>query len=90
MDFDFTEEQENFRKEVRAWLERNLPDDLKGKSFAASRADKDEVTRLRWWQTLGGWPTFALPLPRLPHASRCSKRGHHGPRGHVHTSQTSG
>src|SRR5918996_3335592 len=50
MNFEFTEEQERFRKEVRAWLERNLPDDLKGKSFAASRADKDEVARLRWWQ----------------------------------------
>ena len=50
MDFDFTEEQERFRKDVRSWLERNLPDDLKGKAFAASRADKDEVARLRWWQ----------------------------------------
>jgi alkylation response protein AidB-like acyl-CoA dehydrogenase len=50
MNFDFSESEENFRKEVRAWLERNLPDDLRGKSFAASRADKDEVARLRWWQ----------------------------------------
>ncbi|MBM3219140.1 MAG: acyl-CoA dehydrogenase [Candidatus Rokubacteria bacterium] len=50
MDFDFTEAQESFRKEVRSWLERNLPDDLRGKAFAASRADRDEVARLRWWQ----------------------------------------
>ena len=50
MDFDFTDEQENFRKDVRSWLERNLPDDLRGKSFAASRADREEVARLRWWQ----------------------------------------
>jgi alkylation response protein AidB-like acyl-CoA dehydrogenase len=50
MDFDFTEEQEAFRKEVRAWLEQNLPDDLRGRSFAASRADADEVKRLRAWQ----------------------------------------
>src|ERR687891_1263042 len=50
MNFEFTEEQERFRKEVGSWLERNLPDDLRGKAFAASRADRDEVARLRWWQ----------------------------------------
>src|SRR5258705_8688725 len=50
MNFDFTESEETFRKEVRAWLEQNLPDDLRGKAFAASRADVDEVRRLRAWQ----------------------------------------
>ncbi len=50
MDFDFTPEQEAFRKEVRAWLEANLPDDLRGRAFAASRADRDEVQKLRAWQ----------------------------------------
>jgi alkylation response protein AidB-like acyl-CoA dehydrogenase len=50
MDFDFTPEQEAFRKEVRAWLETNLPDDLRGKAFASSRADVEEVKRLRAWQ----------------------------------------
>src|ERR671922_1370780 len=50
MNFDFTEAEEAFRKEVRAWLERNLPDELKGKAFAASRADVGEVRRLRAWQ----------------------------------------
>jgi alkylation response protein AidB-like acyl-CoA dehydrogenase len=50
MNFDFSEQEEAFRKDVRAWLERSLPDDLRGKAFAASRADRDEVARLRWWQ----------------------------------------
>src|SRR5256712_2885076 len=50
MDFDFSEREEAFRKEVRAWLEANVPDDLRGKAFAASRADVDEVRRLRAWQ----------------------------------------
>jgi alkylation response protein AidB-like acyl-CoA dehydrogenase len=50
MDFDFTPEQDAFRKEVRAWLEANLPDDLRGRAFAASRADPEEVDRLRAWQ----------------------------------------
>ena len=50
MDFDFTPEQEAFRKEVRQWLERTLPDDLRGRGFAASRADQAEVRKLRAWQ----------------------------------------
>jgi alkylation response protein AidB-like acyl-CoA dehydrogenase len=50
MDFDFTPEQEVFRKEVRLWLERNLPADLRGRGFAASRAEPAEVRKLRAWQ----------------------------------------
>src|SRR5512145_2648895 len=50
MDFDFTPEQEAFRKEVRQWLERTLPDELRGRGFAASRADQAEVRKLRTWQ----------------------------------------
>src|SRR5881296_2852035 len=50
MNFDFSEQEEEFRKEVRHWLETNLPDDLRGRAFASSRADRDEVRRLRAWQ----------------------------------------
>src|SRR6058998_1077633 len=50
MDFEFSEKEEAFRKDVRAWLEANVPDDLRGKAFASSRADVDEVRRLRAWQ----------------------------------------
>ncbi len=50
MDFDFTPEQQAFRAEVRAWLAENVPPDLKGRGFAASRADRAEVDRLREWQ----------------------------------------
>ncbi len=50
MNFDFSEKEEAFRKEVRAWLEVNLPVDLRGRSFAASRADREEIERLRAWQ----------------------------------------
>src|SRR5258706_15239137 len=39
---------------------------------------------------LGGWPTFAPPQFWLPHASRFSKRGHHGLRHLVHSSHTEG
>ena len=50
MNFEFTAEQEAFRKEVRQWLEHNLPDDLRGSAFASSRADVEEVRSLRAWQ----------------------------------------
>jgi alkylation response protein AidB-like acyl-CoA dehydrogenase len=50
MDFDFTAEQEAFRKEVRHWFERTLPDDLRGRGFAASRGEPGEVRKLRAWQ----------------------------------------
>jgi len=50
MNFDFTDEQEAFRKDVRQWLERNLPDELRGRAFASSRADVEEVRQLRAWQ----------------------------------------
>jgi alkylation response protein AidB-like acyl-CoA dehydrogenase len=50
MDFDFTPEQQAFRREVRAWLAENVPVDMKGRGFAASRGDVREVNRLREWQ----------------------------------------
>ena len=50
MNFDFSDREEAFRKEVRGWLEANLPDDLRGRAFAASRAGRDEVRKLRAWQ----------------------------------------
>src|SRR5262249_48112877 len=50
MNFDFSESEEAFRKEARGWLEANLPDDLRGRAFAASRADRDQVRRVRAWQ----------------------------------------
>ncbi len=50
MDFDFTETQQNFRLEVRAWLAANVPAELRGRGFASSRADLEAVRRLRDWQ----------------------------------------
>jgi alkylation response protein AidB-like acyl-CoA dehydrogenase len=65
MDFDFTPEQEAFRKELRQWLEQNLPDDLRGRGFAASRADAAEVRKLRAWQkTMHGAGYVGMDWPR--------------------------
>jgi alkylation response protein AidB-like acyl-CoA dehydrogenase len=52
MDFDFTPEQQAFRREVRTWLEANVPADLRGRGFAASRGERHQVERLREWQRM--------------------------------------
>jgi alkylation response protein AidB-like acyl-CoA dehydrogenase len=50
MDFDFTPEQQAFRREVRAWLAAHVPAELKGRAFAASRVGRGQVEPLRRWQ----------------------------------------
>ncbi len=64
MDFALahTEEQERFRKEVRAWLEENIPEEMKDPIDPRDRTSKDyqwwfekrkEIARKGWW-----YPTF--------------------------------
>ena len=66
MNFDFTESEEVFRKEVRVWLERNLPEDLRGKGFAASRADVPTAG-------VSAAATTGVPAPTvIPPESDCS------------------
>jgi len=50
MDFDFTDAQQAFRRDVRSWLADHVPADLRGRGFAASRGEREHVTRLRAWQ----------------------------------------
>jgi alkylation response protein AidB-like acyl-CoA dehydrogenase len=65
MNFEWSEREEAFRKDVRAWLERNVPEDLRGRAFASSRADREEVRRLRAWQkTMHGAGYVGMDWPR--------------------------
>jgi alkylation response protein AidB-like acyl-CoA dehydrogenase len=65
MDFDFTSEQHAFRREVRAWLAAEVPADLRGRAFAASRGDRAQVDRLRQWQrALHGAGYVGIDWPR--------------------------
>src|SRR5437588_35976 len=41
MDFEFSEREEALRKEVRAWLEANVPDELRCQAFAEPNAGSD-------------------------------------------------
>src|SRR5262249_3083027 len=65
MDFDFTPEQQSFRNEVRSWLASHVPSSLKGRGFAASRADRAQVDQLRQWQrALHGAGYVGIDWPR--------------------------
>src|SRR5262245_59047961 len=65
MDFDFSPEQQSFRNEVRSWLASHVPSSLKGRGFAASRADRAQVDQLRSWQrALHGAGYVGIDWPR--------------------------
>lgn len=64
MDFSFSQEEEAFRKELRSWLEENLPEGwLEGDRELPT--DLDEYSKfLRNWQYKlyeGGWAAIAWP-----------------------------
>jgi alkylation response protein AidB-like acyl-CoA dehydrogenase len=50
LDFTYPPEAEAFRKEFRAWLDANLPDDLRGHGWGGSLdVEADTLARLRDW-----------------------------------------
>ncbi len=61
MDFRDTPEQATFRREVRAWLDEHLPEELRGHRGGGARFDGPEVRA--WSRTLydGGWVGIAWP-----------------------------
>jgi alkylation response protein AidB-like acyl-CoA dehydrogenase len=65
MDFSYPEETEAFRKEFRAWLEANLPQDLRGAGLGGSaEVTDDRLARLREWnRTLADARYAAIAWP---------------------------
>jgi alkylation response protein AidB-like acyl-CoA dehydrogenase len=65
MDFSYPEETEAFRKEFRAWLEANLPQDLRGAGLGGSaEVTGDRLARLREWnRTLADARYAAIAWP---------------------------
>jgi alkylation response protein AidB-like acyl-CoA dehydrogenase len=66
MDFEYTCEQEAFRKEFRTWLEKNLPADLCLDDAADDRVPSDRETyekRRAWQKTMyaAGWVGISWP-----------------------------
>jgi len=64
MDLKFTAEDEAFRKEVRGWLEANLPAELRHRGVGGYREDEDEEIQRDWQKRLhrGGWLKLAWPV----------------------------
>jgi len=62
MDLTYPPEAETFRKEIRAWLERNLPDGWFEPGFEMSAAEK-KAWQQEWTRTLfeGGWICASWP-----------------------------
>ncbi len=61
MDLDYTEADEAFRAEVRGWLAKHLPEDLRFKVLNHRRLSKDDI--VRWHRILAkqGWSVPAWP-----------------------------
>ncbi len=61
MDLNFTQEELEFREDVRAWLAENLPGDLARKVRSDAPLTKDDM--LRWQLILHekGWLTYSWP-----------------------------
>ena len=61
MDLNFTQEEQDFRAEVREWMAANLPEDLATKTRNDAPLTKDDMVR---WQIIlndKGWLTYDWP-----------------------------
>jgi alkylation response protein AidB-like acyl-CoA dehydrogenase len=63
MDLGYTAEEEVFRQEVRAWLDRNLPHEWGHGGVGGYREDADADIQRQWQQRLheGGWLKLSWP-----------------------------
>jgi alkylation response protein AidB-like acyl-CoA dehydrogenase len=63
VDLGFTKEEESFRKEVRAWLDENLPAEWRHRGVGGYREDDDEEIQRRWQRSLheAGWLKLGWP-----------------------------
>ena len=64
MDLAFTDAEEAFRREVRTWLDRNLPAEWRHRGVGGYREDAEEDIQRQWQRRLhdGGWLKLAWPL----------------------------
>lgn len=64
MDFSFSVKEEEFRHELRTWLEQNLPEGWLDGSSQVSKEEGESAAFLRDWQRKlyeGGWAGIAWP-----------------------------
>ncbi|HXJ47720.1 MAG TPA: acyl-CoA dehydrogenase family protein, partial [Candidatus Acidoferrum sp.] len=63
MDLGFSDAEEAFRDEVRAWLDANLPTEWRHRGIGGYREDEEEDVQRQWQRRLheGGWLKLAWP-----------------------------
>ena len=63
MDLGFTPEEEAFRREVRTWLESNLPADWRHGAIGGYREEEETEIQRQWQKRLheGGWLKLGWP-----------------------------
>src|ERR1700730_12824476 len=67
MDFNFSEEDEAFRRDLRAWLDANLPSDHRKSDFSiefmAGEEGDEWARRINWHKRMhsGGWVAIHYP-----------------------------
>ncbi len=65
MDLGYSAEEQDFRHEVRAWLEANLPQEWRHGGVGGYREDDDTEIQRKWQRRLyeGGWLKLGWPAP---------------------------
>ena len=63
MDLKYSEEDEAFRREVRGWLDENLPQDWRHRGVGGYREEEDAEIQREWQRRLhgGGWLKLSWP-----------------------------
>ncbi len=59
MDLRFSEQDEQFRAELRAWLDANLPPEMRSRAFWAGRSNDESFAIRREWETAKAAAGFA-------------------------------
>jgi len=66
VDLGFTAEEESFRREIRTWLEQNLPAEWRHRGAGGYREEQEEETQIQrdWQRRLfeGGWLKLGWPV----------------------------
>jgi len=63
VDFDFTPQEEAFRRDLRSWLEANFPEDYNSETFEQLDQEKRFEMQLKWQKKLfaAGWVGIHWP-----------------------------
>ena len=75
MDFRYPPEAEAFRKEFRAWLDANLPDELAGRRARRLARDRRRARSTRCARGTARSPTPATPRSRGPRSGAAAAPG---------------